>query len=114
MASINWHKVDPDVIEITVKTISLDTFCSMRALEPNFVKIDVEGADGEVITGFQHTIGRCRPVIFIECSDLGRERVWEVMKNRYQYRCFNAASDKEVGSIDEYRHADFLWVPDTV
>ena len=33
MASINWHKVDPDVIEITVKTISLDTFCSMRALD---------------------------------------------------------------------------------
>jgi FkbM family methyltransferase len=41
-------------------------------LDPEIVKIDVEGAEDAVIRGLASTIKRCRPVLFVENSDWKR------------------------------------------
>lgn len=50
---------------IEVRTVRLDDFCAERRLHPAAVKIDVEGAELEVLRGGEETLRRCRPVIFL-------------------------------------------------
>lgn len=51
---------------VSVKTTTVDKECSERGLSPTFVKIDVEGAEVDVLAGMSETIKRCQPVIVIE------------------------------------------------
>jgi FkbM family methyltransferase len=50
---------------IQVPTISLDSFVANGKPFPNVMKIDVEGAEYEVLTGAQTVISKARPVIFL-------------------------------------------------
>ena len=51
---------------IEVQTISLDQFCEAKRVLPDFLKIDVEGAEHDVLLGARETIGRCQPTMLIE------------------------------------------------
>ena len=50
---------------LDVRTVRLDEFCRERKLEPGFVKIDVEGAELEVLRGADEIIRSHHPVIFL-------------------------------------------------
>jgi FkbM family methyltransferase len=57
---------EPPVIEmITVQTRALDSVLPEDYV-PTLIKIDVEGAEGEVIEGALRTIGRHRPIVLFE------------------------------------------------
>ena len=45
--------------------IKLDDFVSARGLKPTHVKIDVEGAEPDVLQGGRETLRRHRPVLFL-------------------------------------------------
>src|SRR5713101_2502413 len=49
-----------------VPAITLDSFCVPSGVRPDILKIDVEGAEYDVLLGAQETISRCRPKLFIE------------------------------------------------
>lgn len=52
-------RVKPYVDQARVATISLDTFLEARGIgDPDLVKIDVEGAEPEVLDGLKHLAGR--------------------------------------------------------
>jgi FkbM family methyltransferase len=57
---------------ITVKTVALDSYVEKEQIERiDFVKIDAEGAELDILTGAQVSLGqRFRPLIMIEASDL--------------------------------------------
>jgi FkbM family methyltransferase len=67
---------------IRVATVSLDEMVSSgQVLPPDFMKVDVEGAEGRVLRGGKTVISSARPVIFLathneavhrECCDLLR------------------------------------------
>lgn len=110
-ASMVWHSHDSSAMSITAKTTTIDHLVRCGDLcEPKFVKIDVEGAEGLVLTGMRETIAAAQPIIFLECSDIGRQTSWKLL-HQNGYRCFRATSLCEVTSFDNYRHADFLWLP---
>lgn len=50
---------------LEVRTVRLDDYCSEHDIRPDFVKIDVEGAELSVLRGAGHMIGEHRPVIFL-------------------------------------------------
>lgn len=109
MASMHWHKNCEDVDEYIVNTVNLDSMFYDKKID--FVKIDVEGAEGDVVAGMEKIISANKPIVFVECSEIGRLKIWEVMK-KYGYRCYYATNDKlEVNSFDDYRHDDYLWLP---
>ncbi|MGA8763825.1 MAG: FkbM family methyltransferase [Candidatus Sulfotelmatobacter sp.] len=110
-ASLVWHRNDPCATELGIQTVAIDQLVDAGELgRPTFVKIDVEGAESAVLNGMRRTISAARPVVFIECSDLGRETSWNLFLE-LKYRCQSAISRKWVDVFEEYRHADFLWLP---
>jgi FkbM family methyltransferase len=57
----------PSVIEVEVTTI--DEIVLQQRLTPNFIKIDVEGAELNVLRGMQNTLERFKPKTFLEITE---------------------------------------------
>jgi FkbM family methyltransferase len=67
---VSWHhehegKIDPDGSSETIKTMRLDAYLSSNGIKPDMLKIDVEGAEAEVVEGLGSFVGRV-PIIFLE------------------------------------------------
>ena len=111
MASMVWHKNMSNVVILKVDSIAIDLVEQFKSLTPSFLKIDVEGSEGQVILGMQHMISRCQPIIFIECLKAGRHIVWDFLKS-LNYKCFQALNiEMEVKDFEMYFSNDFLWIP---
>ena len=111
MASMVWHKNMANVVILEVDSIAIDLDEEFKSLTPSFLKIDVEGAEGQVVLGMQHMISRCLPIIFIECSIAGRHIVWDLLKS-LNYKCYQALNiGIEVKDFELYFSNDFLWIP---
>ncbi|MGA9583170.1 MAG: FkbM family methyltransferase [Allosphingosinicella sp.] len=59
--------------EVTVKATTLDAFCADRGLVPDFIKIDVEGAELLVVRGMKSVLRSARPRLMIEKNDEDEE-----------------------------------------
>ncbi|HYE28929.1 MAG TPA: FkbM family methyltransferase [Allosphingosinicella sp.] len=55
--------------EVQVEAITLDAFCEARRLVPDFVKIDVEGAELLVVRGMRSLLRGARPRLMVEKND---------------------------------------------
>ena len=51
---------------ITVETTSLDAFCASRSVHPDVIKIDVEGAELDVLRGARRTLEAPAIEVFVE------------------------------------------------
>lgn len=111
-ASLVWHRNTPSATQFTIRTVQIDQLVDSGKIfaHPRFVKIDVEGAEGSVLKGMERTVAAARPVLFIECSEAGRETTWPLLQE-LGYHCQSAITRKQVVSLEEYRHSDFLWLP---
>ena len=52
--------------EVKVEAVTLDAFCDERGLAPDFVKIDVEGAELLVVRGMKSVLAGARPRLMVE------------------------------------------------
>jgi FkbM family methyltransferase len=110
-ASLVWHQDNPAASEVIIRSVTIDSLVDAGDLpQPKFVKIDVEGSEAEVLHGMRRTIAGARPILFIECSALGREKSWKLL-TELRYRCQSAITREPVETFAEYRHSDFLWLP---
>lgn len=110
MASLVWHAENTLAQGFVVKTEPIDELVSSgKVAIPSFVKVDVEGAEGFVISGMRRMLSIGSPVIFIECSDAGRETTWATLRE-LGYRCRSAVSQQATEKFEQYRHGDFLWI----
>lgn len=64
------HNVIPE--PVVVETTTIDAMVN-RVPRPDIIKIDVEGAEKEVIEGGLDTIAKFKPALIVECS---RQREW--------------------------------------
>jgi FkbM family methyltransferase len=52
-----------------VECLSLDEYCTAAGIAPDFIKIDAETAEPQILRGSVHTLVRHRPIIAIEVWD---------------------------------------------
>lgn len=66
-SSVKTSVVEVDSIgeESKFRALSID---SLNLTEVDFIKVDVEGAESDVLSGAVETIRRCRPIIFFEVN----------------------------------------------
>ncbi len=75
------------VKEVTVDVVRLDNFIIKNKISPNFIKIDVEGFEFEVIKGMSYTLKNIQPIFMIEIQE-NFKSIYSVMKNE-NYLMFN-------------------------
>ena len=75
--------------EAVIEIRSLD---SLGIQQANFMKIDVEGFEVEVLKGAGNTIKQCKPVVMIEVFENNRQHVDELMQG-YGYKKFITLED---------------------
>jgi FkbM family methyltransferase len=63
-----------------VPTMSGDSFCDAVNGRPDFIKIDVEGAEEMVLNGMQKTLCECRPDIYVEVGHDTKREVWKLLE----------------------------------
>ena len=82
---------DENYRKIEVPTTTVDEFVSANGLKPNFMKIDVEGAEVACLRGGVETLKRFRPRLMVEVTRR-REEVFALM-TELGYRIYDAAFD---------------------
>lgn len=99
------------VKSLTVNSNTIDQLVEMHNLKPGFIKIDVEGGEGQVIDGAKLTLKEFRPVIISELCDSflkvngssAREVVQQLESKGYQVldmlSAKNAPGAREYGEI---------------
>ena len=82
-----------------VATVTLDSFCTSRNLVPDLVKIDVEGAEIQVLGGMRHLLSSCRPRILIEITPRAAPDAHKLLSDHgYSTQCI----DDHTGAVSAF------------
>ncbi|MBI2058296.1 MAG: FkbM family methyltransferase [Nitrospirae bacterium] len=87
-----------------VPQITLDSFVSERGMDRlDFIKIDVDGGEADVLEGAAQVLSRFRPRLYIEVSRYRNnlERVWDALTG-LGYGIRDDTGARRLGSLGEY------------
>jgi FkbM family methyltransferase len=102
----------------SVPAVRLDDYASEHGCNPDFVKIDVESAEMQVLLGMQQLLSGPRPVLSLEVGDVGvaeaprsRELVEKVVA--FDYRSYELRDGRLVPHEprDEYGYENIVFIP---
>jgi len=92
------YKGEEKIELITVQTARLDQILP-ESYNPDLIKIDVEGAELEVLKGSEKILARCKPVILFEhgkgASDIygtSPEDIFDLLCSKHEFRIFTLES----------------------
>lgn len=94
---------------LRVPTIALDTFLE-HYKKPDFIKIDVEGAEQLVFEGMEKTLATVRPVILCEVSGENRPFITATLKKN-RYKIFDPDKLPQLQEVDA-PHYNALAIPE--
>jgi FkbM family methyltransferase len=103
--SLRASKIAQSNHKVSITTTTLDLEWQKReSPQVSFIKIDVEGAEFEVLQGASHCISVCRPYILVEWNaewlkrfDCPPEKIFDFC-NSFEYKVLNASNLTIVGS----------------
>lgn len=83
LGNTGMNRIDKfvDDTETNAETIEIKSLDSFNIQQLDFIKIDVEGFEADVLQGASATILRCKPAIMIEVFENSRVQVDDIMKN---------------------------------
>ena len=103
---------------VTVPAVTLDEYASEQDLAPDFVKIDAESAEFEVLEGMERLLRETRPVVSLEVGDLGVEGarsradlVRHLTARGYRSLEYADGAIREHRLRDRYAYGNLLFVP---
>jgi FkbM family methyltransferase len=73
LASNERYAVKAHVVEQLVEIVPIDSYVAQAGLVPDFIKVDVEGYEWEVLAGASETLARHRPAMMVEVQSRGPE-----------------------------------------
>jgi FkbM family methyltransferase len=80
---------------IEVDLISMDQFIEQGNPVPDFVKIDIEGAESMALDGFDRSLGRYQPLLYVEIHTLEQEWLVREFMKRHGYVAYRMAKSRD-------------------
>ncbi|MEW6718190.1 MAG: FkbM family methyltransferase [Chloroflexota bacterium] len=103
--------------EVTVEAISIDGFIKEHDLHPDFIKIDAESAEMEILKGMTATLCQIRPIISLEVGDEmdvgvpSKNLISYVMSKEYDAFSYNGSEFHHHEFKERYRYDNILFLP---
>jgi FkbM family methyltransferase len=102
-----------------VESICVDDYVESNGVKPDFVKIDAESSEYEILLGMVNTIADSRPIIAIEVGDMGgqdvpksRELIHFLLERNYlSYECRAGRIVKHLPDDGRYEFNNILFLP---
>lgn len=63
--------------EVFKTTLALDDYVTQFNIAPDFIKVDIEGAEGIAIRGMANILRNNKPFIFVELHEVGEKKLYE-------------------------------------
>jgi FkbM family methyltransferase len=106
--------------KIEVKLICLQTFINHEKVRPDFIKIDIEGAESEALDGMGGLINELKPVFFIELHSPEQDQKVSAIFQRKDYTLYklknNGQNDAGIPHLQKitnpaltYPHPEGIW-----
>lgn len=103
---------------IEVKVVSLDGYCALHQLYPDFVKIDIEGGEKDALQGFNIAVKRSYPIIYVESHNSENELAVGAFMKRHNYVVYRlkkgAVSDLGIKNIERVKGDEPLFTDNEV
>lgn len=104
--------------EYHVSAISIDKYTEKTGIKPDFIKIDAENAEFDILTGMVNTIEKVRPIITLEVGDVN-EGLFEnsnacvtfLVERGYKVLEIKNGVLRQHGIESSYAHTNLLFVP---
>lgn len=59
-----------NIDKVDVVCFSMDSYCTMLKIFPDFIKIDAESAEYDILLGMKNILSKVKPIIVLEIGDL--------------------------------------------
>ena len=93
----------PTKIGHKIKTVSMDDFCNWTSLEPEVVKMDIEGAEYDALLGFKRTLSEKKPHLIVE-QQRNDTRCFSLLQS-LGYRTIDCNNYSEIKTEDAFSNA---------
>ena len=102
-----------------VKSVSVDNYVESTGVVPDFVKIDAESSEYEILLGMQKTIKRYHPMISVEVGDMAVEGVstssalisFLINKGYQPYEYDRGRILRHTLKLTQYQYDNLLFMP---
>ena len=109
----------PEPTTIDVQTTTVDEYVKSTQTAPDFVKIDAESTEMEVLKGMEETLAKSRPIVSLEVGDMdipgaprSRDTISHLLDRGYQAYEYQSGRIVPHQLKDTYAYADILFLPD--
>ena len=122
--SLYGAKLDKSVVakmtsnDYNVKAISLDKYIDETGVKPDFIKIDAENAEYDILKGMTKTLRNIRPIITLEVGDVNEgdfknssDCVHFLQEQSYRVLELNDGILSEHEINKKYSHTNLLFIP---
>ena len=103
---------------LEIQAITLDKYIYNKNILPDFIKIDVEGAEYDVLQGMKNILTEIRPIITLEVGKAilegimsSRDLILYLTNQRYQPYEFNGERIVKHEPKDQYGYGNILFLP---
>jgi FkbM family methyltransferase len=115
----NNEIINTKITEHKVKGISIDDYVEKNSIVPNFIKIDAENSEYNILVGSKKTIEKYHPLITIEVGDKevnknsnSRDLIDYLMNSNYlPYNYINGEIKAHCLKSECYKYDNILFVP---
>jgi FkbM family methyltransferase len=99
----------PQIDPVNINVVTLDDFCREEALHPQFLKIDVEGFELEVLRGAIQVLQKLRPILIAEVLGENCDAAWQLFR-----QCRYVPMNENGMVLDRFQYVDsnMLFVPE--
>lgn len=102
-----------------IETISIDEYVENRGAKPDFVKIDAESAEYEILLGMEKTIEKYHPIITIEVGDYdvkgipkSRELITYLLSKGYKPFEYSGGKIRPHNIKEYYQYDNIMFLPE--